>query len=106
MNAVKRPGSLYFSAIVVFLAQTLLANFGSVAAGGSFSPACVRRVARLLVKFAGVGRLDLAAVGVQRAGAGRRTAELHGLRRFRGRLGRGGLWPSAGGGEQHCPNHE
>jgi len=23
MNAVKRPGSLYFSAIVVFLAQTL-----------------------------------------------------------------------------------
>ena len=36
MNAVKRPGSLYFSAIVVVLAQTLLANFGSVAAGGSF----------------------------------------------------------------------
>ena len=36
MNAVKRPGSLYFSAIEVVLAQTLLANFGSVAAGGSF----------------------------------------------------------------------
>src|SRR3954451_11571268 len=35
MNAVKRPGSLYFSAIVVVFAQTLLANRGSDAIGGS-----------------------------------------------------------------------
>ena len=40
MNAVKRPGSLYFSAIEVVFAQTLLANFGSVAAAGSFRFAC------------------------------------------------------------------
>src|SRR4029453_19057277 len=40
MNAVKRPRSLYFSAIAVVLAQTLLANFGSVAAGGSFLLDC------------------------------------------------------------------
>ena len=40
MNAVKRPGSLYFSAIEVVLAQTLLANLGSVAVGGSFLFAC------------------------------------------------------------------
>src|SRR6476659_2838535 len=40
MNAVKRPGSLYFSAIEVVLAQTLLANFGSVAIGGNFRFAC------------------------------------------------------------------
>src|SRR3954465_4289011 len=40
MNAVKRPGSLYFSAIVVVFAQTLLANRGSVAIGGNFLFAC------------------------------------------------------------------
>ena len=36
MNAVKRPGSLYFSAIAVFFSQTDLANFGSMTSGGSF----------------------------------------------------------------------
>src|SRR4030095_2532499 len=53
-------------------------------------PACVRRVARLLVEHGRIGRLDLASVGGRRPGAGRLTAKLHGGRRLRGRLGRGG----------------
>ena len=36
MNAVKRPGSLYFSAMAVFFSHTLLANRGSMTSGGSF----------------------------------------------------------------------
>ena len=48
------------------------------------APACVRRIARLLVELGRIGRLDLARVGGHRAGAGWLTAKLHGLRRFRG----------------------
>ena len=70
------------------------------------APACVRRVAGLLVELGRIGRLDLARVRAQRAGAGRRAAKLYGRRRFRGRRGRRGLWPAAGGGEPHRRNYD
>ena len=40
MNAVNRPGSLYFSMMAMVFAQIDLANFGSVMSGGSFLLAC------------------------------------------------------------------
>ena len=40
MRAVKRPGSLYFSAIALFLDHRDIANLGSVIGPGSFLVAC------------------------------------------------------------------
>ena len=40
MKAVKRPGSLYFSAMAVFFTHTERANLGSMISAGSFLLAC------------------------------------------------------------------
>ena len=48
-------------------------------------PACVRRVAGLLVEQGRIRRL-LSGIGVRRPGAGRPAPKLHGSPRFRGRL--------------------